>query len=109
MRQAGYDRHGRRVRAIIVVLWRGGLRVYEALELTESDLNPRRGSLLVRHGKGGKRREIGMDDWGWEHLRPWLEDRVQLPVGPRECAAACRGRVRVARRSGTCCRPGRGR
>jgi site-specific recombinase XerD len=82
MREAGDDRHGRRLRAIIVVLWRGGLRVQEALELTETDLDQRRGSVLVRHGKGGKRREIGMDDWGWEHLQPWLQDRVQLPIGP---------------------------
>jgi site-specific recombinase XerD len=69
----------------MVVLWRGGLRVQEALELTESDLDESRGSVLVRHGKGGKPREIGMDDWGWEHLRPWLDDRVQLPVGPLLC------------------------
>jgi site-specific recombinase XerD len=85
MRQASDDPHGRRVRAIIVVLWRRGLRVQEALELTETDLNPRRGSVIVRNGKGGKRREVGMDDWGWEHLRPWLEDRPQLPVGPLFC------------------------
>jgi site-specific recombinase XerD len=85
MREAGDDRHGRRLRAVMVVLWRGGLRVQEALELTESDLDESRGSVLVRHGKGGKRREIGMDDWGWEHLRPWLDDRVQLPVGPLLC------------------------
>jgi hypothetical protein len=30
-----------------------------------------RGALLVRNGKGGKRREVGMDEWGWEQLRPW--------------------------------------
>jgi site-specific recombinase XerD len=85
MRRAADDRHGRRLRAIIVVLWPGGLRVQEALALTEHDLDPRRGSVLVRCGKGGRRREIGMDPWGWEHLRPWLTDRVELPVGPLFC------------------------
>ena len=50
-----------------------GLRVQEALALTEHDLDARRGSLLVRHGKGGRRREVGMDAWGWEQLRPWLD------------------------------------
>jgi hypothetical protein len=70
MRQASDDRHGWRLRALVVVLWRGGLRVQEALALGERDLDPRRGSLLVRHGKGGRRREIGMDAWGWEQLRP---------------------------------------
>lgn len=32
--------------------------------LTETDLNERRGSLLIRHGKGDRRREVGMDPWG---------------------------------------------
>jgi integrase len=51
MREASDDRHGFRLRALIVVLWRGGLRVQEALALGERDLDPRRGSLLVRNGK----------------------------------------------------------
>jgi site-specific recombinase XerD len=29
MRQAGEDRHGLRIRALIAVLWRGGLRISE--------------------------------------------------------------------------------
>ena len=69
MRQAPESRRGYRVRAMIVVLWRAGLRVQEALALIEADLDERRGALLVRHGKGGRRREIGMDAWGWEQLR----------------------------------------
>jgi site-specific recombinase XerD len=70
---------------LIVVLWRAGLRIQEALTLAEADLESDRGSLLVRQGKGGKRREAGMDDWGWEHLRPWLDRRTELPVGPLFC------------------------
>ena len=85
MRQAGDDRHGARVRALIAVLWRGGLRVQEALSLGEQDLDQRRGSLLVRRGKGGRRREIGMDTWGWVQLTPWLRERVELPAGPLFC------------------------
>src|SRR5919108_1059784 len=72
-------------RALIVVLWRAGLRVQEALSLAETDLDERRGSLLVVHGKGGRRREIGMDAWGWEQLRPWLAARAAFPVGPMFC------------------------
>lgn len=53
MRHAVDDRHGWRVRAMIVVLWRAGLRIQEALALCEHDLDHRRGSLLVRNGKGG--------------------------------------------------------
>ena len=26
-----------------------------------------------------------MDDWGWRELQPWLELRVELPVGPLFC------------------------
>jgi site-specific recombinase XerD len=61
------------------------LRIQEALALAEHDLDPRRGSLLVRSGKGGRRREVGMDEWGWEHIRPWLTARAALPVGPLFC------------------------
>jgi site-specific recombinase XerD len=85
MRRTTDDRHGWRLRALIVVLWRGGLRIQEALALAERDLDRRRGSLLVRSGKGGWRREIGMDAWGWEQLSPWLAARVELPVGPLFC------------------------
>jgi hypothetical protein len=31
-------------------MWRAGLRINEALSLTETDLDERRGSILVRHG-----------------------------------------------------------
>jgi len=61
MRAAGASPEGTRLRAIIVVLWRAGPRISEALALIETDLDPNRGSLLVHHGKGDKRREIGMD------------------------------------------------
>ena len=76
MRHAGDSRHGWRLCALVVVLWRDGLRIQEALALAEPDLDPRRGSLLVRNGKGGRRREIGMDAWGWEQLHPWLAARA---------------------------------
>ena len=82
MRAAGDAAHGRRLRGLIVILWRAGLRIQEALSLAEADLDHRRGALLVRRGKGGRRREVGMDHWGWDELHPWLELRVELPVGP---------------------------
>jgi site-specific recombinase XerD len=85
MRQAGPTRHGHRLNALIVVLWRAGLRVQEALSLTETDLDQRRGSILVRHGKNDRRREVGMDAWAWSAIEPWVADRVLLPVGPPFC------------------------
>ena len=85
MRVAGDTPHGRRLRALIVVLWRAGLRIHEALALAEADLDRRRGSVLVRRGKGGRRREVGMDEWAWEQLQPWTALRLELPVGPLFC------------------------
>ena len=94
MREAGRGRYADRTRALIAILWRAGLRISEALALTESDLDAKSGSVLVRSGKGGKRRIVGMDDWGWEHVARWTERRVQLPIGPLLCilAGPTRGR-----------------
>ena len=65
------------------------------MSLTELDLDPRRGSVLVRRGKGGRRREIGMDVWGFEHIQPWLEAREKMPVGPLFCVLDGRTRGRA--------------
>jgi integrase len=102
MRQAGHDRHGLRVRALIAVLWRGGLRISEALALNETDIDDRRGSLLIRHGKGDKRREAGMDQFGFEQLATWLAHRVLLPPGPLFCVID--GQTRGRRWSATAAR-----
>jgi integrase len=51
MRAAGESADGMRLRALIVVLWRAGLRISEALTLAESDLDLDRGAVLVRHGE----------------------------------------------------------
>jgi integrase len=85
MRVAGNRPDGLRLRGVIVVLWRAGLRISEALALQESDLDRSRGAVLVRRGKGGKRREVGMDRWAWEQLEPWLSIRDRLPVGALFC------------------------
>jgi site-specific recombinase XerD len=108
MRAAGDGPDGIRLRGVIVVLWRAGLRISEALALTETDLDRQRGAVLIRAGKGGRRREVGMDRWAWDHLDPWLELRTTLPVGAlfcvlrgptrgRPCApAGIRGQLRSA-------------
>jgi integrase len=88
MRHAGRARYGNRLNGLIVVLWRAGLRINEALSLNETDLEERRGSILVRHGKNDRRRQVGMDAWGWSALGPWLSERATLPVGPLFCVIA---------------------
>ena len=85
MRVAGDRPDGLRLRGLIVVVWRAGLRISEALALQESDLDRTRGAVLVRRGKGGKRREVGMDRWAWDQLEPWLSIRDRLPVGALFC------------------------
>jgi integrase len=65
MRAAGDGPDGAQLRALIVILWRSGPRIGEALALAETDLDLLAGPFFVRRGKGGHRREVGMDRWGW--------------------------------------------
>ena len=76
---------GRRQRALMTTLWRTGMRISEALDLVESDLNQEEKTILIRRGKGGKRRTVGLDDWGWVELDNWLQFREQFPVGAVFC------------------------
>jgi site-specific recombinase XerD len=85
MREAGNGPDGARLRALIVILWRAGLRIGEALDLGETDLDSSRGAVLVRRGKGGRRREVGMDRWAWSQVETWLAIRRELPVGALLC------------------------
>jgi hypothetical protein len=61
-----------------------------------------RGSLLIRHGKGDKRREAGMDQFGFEQLAAWLAHRVLLAPGPLFCVID--GQTRGRRWSATAAR-----
>ena len=95
MRCAGGGLRGDRTRGLIVVLWRAGLRIQEALDLSELDLDARRGAVRVRRGKDGRRREVGMDDWAFDQLQPWLTARQTMPVGPLFCVINGRTRGRA--------------
>jgi Phage integrase family len=53
MRAAGDRPEGVRLRGLIIVLWRAGLRISEALALAETDLDRETGAVLIRRGKGG--------------------------------------------------------
>jgi integrase len=76
MRAAGDGPDGARLCALLVMPWRAGLRIGEALDLAETDLDRSRGAVLVRRGKGGKRREVGMDRWAWDHY----SDALVMPT-----------------------------
>ena len=72
---------GLRNRALIVTLWRGGLRCSEALGLHARDLNE--GVLRVRRGKGGKYRTVALDPEAWGVLSAWVERKSHLGIpGP---------------------------
>lgn len=74
---------GLRNRALLVVLWRGGLRIAEALALEPRDVDRATGTLHVRHGKGDVSRRVGLDPQAMAVLERWLEERRRLGIGPR--------------------------
>jgi integrase/recombinase XerD len=84
-----------RNRALIVVMWRSGLRLAEALSLTPSDIDlslDGKNRIHVRNGKGNKSRVVGIDPTAALVLKAWLDVRVndlhQSPnSGPVFCAA----------------------
>jgi len=69
---------GIRNRALLTVLYRGGLRIGEALALKPKDLNHRQGTVRVLRGKGKKVRVAGLDDGAWAVLNRWLDRRQTL-------------------------------
>ncbi len=79
---------GMRNRALIVVLWRGGLRTAEALALELRDVDRQAGTVVVRHGKGNRRRIVGIDPPAFAVLEQWLQVRQQLGV-PRGRTVFC--------------------
>ena len=88
MRRAGRDRHGLRIRALVAVCGVAGCGSPKRRRSNETDLDERRGSILIRRGKGDKRREAGMDQCGCEHFNYWLAHRISCSVGP---LFLCRG------------------
>lgn len=69
---------GKRDRALICVLWRGQLRVSEALALKVSDFDPAACTLRVLKGKGKKARVAVIDQQAADVLAAWLETRNKL-------------------------------
>ena len=65
---------------IVNVLLLTGLRVDElcSLKLSDLTLSERKGTLLVRHGKGGKQRVVNLHIEARKQLSEWLEVRPQV-------------------------------
>jgi len=76
----GRSATGLRNRALLAVLYGAGLRLSEALGLYRKDLDLDRGILHVLHGKGNRRRAVGIDADNLETLRKWDAVRAVAPV-----------------------------
>jgi site-specific recombinase XerD len=74
---------GVRNRALVIVLWRAGLRLSEALALMPKDVDRTGQALTVLRGKGGKRRVVGMDPEAFAVLERWLDRRAELKLDGR--------------------------
>lgn len=72
---------GARNRAIVVVLWRCGLRVAEALALHPKDVDLAAGTVTVLHGKGDRRRLVGIDTGASAVVEKWMLKRAELGLG----------------------------
>lgn len=84
---------GMRNRALIATLWRGGLRIGEALALGVKDVNLDDGTIVVQRGKGGKRRVIGIDAGTCMLIERWLTARKRHRIAntaPLYCTLAGR-------------------
>ncbi|MHA7813103.1 MAG: tyrosine-type recombinase/integrase [Phycisphaerales bacterium] len=68
----------RRNYALIVLLWRTGLRISEALALRPCDIDLERGAIRVLHGKGGRSRTAGIDRIGLETLGGWMHEHRSM-------------------------------
>jgi site-specific recombinase XerD len=74
---------GLRNRALLVLLYRGGLRITEALRLHPKDLDHAAGTVTVLRGKGGKRRTVGLDPGAFAVLERWLDTRTKHGISRR--------------------------
>jgi site-specific recombinase XerD len=74
---------GIRNRALLVILWRGQLRISEALALKVKDIDQNKGTVRVLHGKGDKSRLIGLDAQAMAFISRWIDLRRALGLSGR--------------------------
>jgi site-specific recombinase XerD len=74
---------GVRNRALIVIMYRAGLRLQEALDLLPKDIDYEHGRINVRVGKGGKQRIVGVDDEALTVIEGWMQRRKSLGLNGR--------------------------
>lgn len=87
---------GRRNRALIMIMWRAGLRIGEALALYPKDVDLENGRITILHGKGDKRRVVALDPAAGAVLEIWARERQELSLTGRHLyfcviSSPCRG------------------
>ena len=71
---------GIRNRAMLALAWRSGLRIGEVLVLRPKDVDLDTGTVVVQHGKGDKRRVVGIDAGTTALLTRWLDVRKKRGI-----------------------------
>lgn len=69
---------GIRDRALLLLMYKTGLRVEEALDLKPADIDHRQGSVRVLHGKWDRDRTVGVDDGTLAVVELWEAKRKEL-------------------------------
>lgn len=72
------SRTGIRNRALLVLLYRSGLRISEAIALKESDVKLETHTITVLHGKGDKASARGLHPSAEDTVRRWIDIRKSL-------------------------------
>jgi integrase/recombinase XerD len=74
---------GPRNRALTGVMVFSGLRIAETLALRTKDVDLDRGEITILHGKGDKRRTVGLPPNGVALIEAWLVKRAELDIPRR--------------------------
>ena len=74
---------GIRDRALLLLMYKTGLRVEEALDLKPADIDHRQGSVRVLHGKWDRARTVGVDDGTLAVVELWEASRKDLGINGR--------------------------
>ena len=74
---------GVRNRALLVTLYRAGLRIGETLDLYPKDIDREAGTVRILNGKGKRARTVGLDPTAFSVIERWLDRRQKLGLNGR--------------------------
>ncbi len=98
VRALGHSPTGVRNATIVTVLWRGGLRVQEALDLLTRDVDMVTGEFHIRHGKNDVARSVPADGQTLDRIRHWLDIRRAMVGSKTQRVFATRSGSKVDQR-----------